>query len=257
MFACPSPEVEIRLVQTVYSQWHRFEVPEKQVIAGVCQDCPEFRALYDAERPKIASPEIHWYLKDDLPEESSAIMRVCQLHDMPRYEIYLRRLPENTSQAISVAHELLHCVFYKEGFPTTKDPARQLASLSTVLNNLLVHPLIVGRMQFYGFDLAEQHQRFVQSALKMLRQNPESYRDYLGELGFILGYAAHVLTWGTLYSRCELELMVEARYSEIARQSYELVNLVKMQGYDTPEKQRQLIREITRRYGLEEYVHHE
>ncbi len=51
--------------------------------------------------------------------------------------------------------------------------------------------------------------------------------------------------------------MVEAGYPEIARQSYELVNLVEMQGYDTPEKQRQLIRGITRRYGLEEYVHHE
>lgn len=241
----------------MYSQWHRFEVPEKQVIAGLCQNCPEFKALYNAERPRIAWQEIYWYLKDDLPEESSAIMRVCELHDMPRYEIYLRGLPENVSQAISVAHELLHCVFHKEGFPTTKDPERQLASLSTILNNLLVHPLIVARMRFYGFDLAEQHQRFVQAALKMLQQYPQGPQDYPEELGFILGYAAHILTWGTLYPRCEFELMVEARYPEIAHQGYELVNLVKRRGYDTPEKQRKLIEGITQRYRLEEYVHYE
>jgi hypothetical protein len=238
--------------QSALVPWPVF--PEDIVLAELVRRSKEFVAFYEAERRKIAG-EVHWARDVSLPVgidyRTSRLQTGAQV-------IRLRRIPAVLEDAVKIAHELEHLVLDTEGFPCTGALA-QHETLSSALNSMIHDPIVNSRLKLYGFDLQADHEREVQEALRQLASCPRSPGDRLGRMHWCFNYAGQILEWEIARGTADgaegrFQAWFDARYPDIAREGQQLLALVRNIGYDTPEKQTVLFREIIRKYELSEWV---
>jgi hypothetical protein len=70
----------------------------------------------------------------------------------------------------------------------------------------------------------------------------------------MVNYVGYLLDWefvGPSNIQSEFQVWFDTKYPDIAERGKKLLAMVKRTGYDTPERQAKLFREIIRRYKLE------
>ena len=237
--------------------WPTF--PEEQVVGGLLQSCPEFRAFYDAERGKVEDP-LYWVEDESLRQGID--FRVTRLGSESQMiqVIRLRRVFPRLSDAFKIAHEIEHLVLDQEGFPNTYPRVQDesVDYLSSALNSMVHDPIVNSRLRGYGLDPREDYEN----------EKAESRRQLSGEsaptarivrLHWIVNYVADILEWQVAYDSPSLDggefkRWFDERFSEIADQGRTLLALVVAKGYDTPDKQRNLFAEVIDTYRLERLI---
>lgn len=232
--------------------WPTFD--EEFVIAKLLQSSVEFAAYYEAERVRIPRL-IHWAKDTSLP--AGIDYRSTQLGPGV-YVVRLRRVPAVLSDAMKIAHELHHLVLWAEGFPVT-GATRENETLSSSLNSMVHDPLVNTALQEYGFDPLSDYQTELKETFRQLRRQPTAPDHHLGRMFWIFNYVGKVLDWKAISLHAGagadmFRLWFDKRYPALARDAHELLGLVEKIGYDTPEKQAQLFREIIRTYDLAGYI---
>jgi hypothetical protein len=138
-----------------------------------------FGNFYKNERGKIRK-SLYWVDNDissrelniSLPEGHLA--RAIKAID-GTWLIILKQSPLQGEDASIVAHELAHIVLDSEGFPfieTTLDYRGDpdFESLAFSLNNLLQDPLVIIKLQSYGFELYKEYYDECQEAISALKK---------------------------------------------------------------------------------------
>jgi len=227
---------------------------EELVVDGLLKSSKEFHEFYQAERAKIVEP-VYWARDSSLPEG------IDYRHTMlPTGEqvIRLRRVPAILEDAMKIAHELQHCVLDAEGFPTT-GAMPQFEDISATLNSMVHDPLVNARLQIYGFDLWYDYETELKETFRQLGAIPNPPSNHRGRMHWIFNYVGKILDWELACNKAdkgnnEFQLWFDARYPDIAKEAQNLLALVRDIGYDTPEKQTALFKEIIRRYDLGRYI---
>lgn len=141
-----------------------------------------------------------------------------------------------------------------EGFPSTGAEA-QFETISSSLNSMVHDPIVNSRLQTYGFNLWKDYETELKETLHQLRGFPNPPSNRLDRMHWIFNYVGKILDWELVCNNAdaadnEFQLWFDARYPHTAKEAQELLALVRDIGYDTPEKQTALFKEIIRRYDL-------
>lgn len=224
------------------------------MLGALLASSKKFLAFYQAERGKIGK-EVHWAQDSSLPVgidyRSTRLQTGMQV-------IRLRRVPAVASDAMKIAHELGHLLLDAEGFPAT-GAERQFETISSALNSMLHDPLVDSRLQIYGFDLWGEYQNELTETFRQLASSPAEPSGRVDRAHWAFNYAAKILDWELAshergVSSNEFQSWFDSRYPAIAQEGQRLLALVREVGYDSPEKQTALFKEIIRRYRLDRLV---
>ena len=227
---------------------------EKFVVAELLRSSKEFAAFYKSERSKITT-SVYWARDSSLPVGID--YRCTRLPDGTQV-IRLRRIPAVPEDAMRVAHELQHLVLDSEGFPCT-GAKPQYETISSSLNSMIHDPLVDARLLEYGFDLLKEYEAEVQEALNQLGDRPVSPSGHLERVHWMFNYVSKILDWRLLRDATgkdssEFQSWFDRRYPDIVEDARGLLALIDDIGYDTPERQVELLGRIVQRYGLEGIV---
>lgn len=227
------------------------EYPEKYVLKEILGQSETFIKYYEIERPKIRDT-VKWVEDKSLP--AGIDYRSTRL---PRGEevIRLRNVPATEKDSTKIAHELQHLVMDYEGFPCT-GARDEYETISSALNSI-VHDLIVNeRLMRYGFDLKEDFKREIEEDVRQLKKQKESPKDRIGRFHWACNYVSKVLDYNLIFRNesCnddEFFNFFRDKYPDIVEESSEMQRIIKEIGYDTPEKQYRMFREIISTYNLQ------
>lgn len=225
------------------------EFPETLVIGDLLRTSTEFKLFYRSNRHRIEKP-IHWVLDLTLPQ---GIKAMSSRWEKGEQLIHVRRIPAVIEDAFSIAHELQHFILDEIGFVVTSATDEyELPSYS--LNDIPLDPLVNSYLEIYGFDLRGECDKNLQEASRQLQTLPHSPPNRLVGLQWVFLYVELILECEVAYksgrSESEFESLFRRKYPELSKQAEELLKIVKTKGYDTPDKQKALLKEIIRRYGL-------
>ena len=233
--------------------WPTF--PEEFVIGELLKSSKEFSSFYQAERKKIVKP-VYWAKDISLPSGIRA--RSTRLETGEQF-IRLRRIPATLEDATTIAHELHHFVLDSEGFPTT-GARDKFETLSSALNSMVQDPLVDSKLQAYDLlDLGEKYEKEVEEDLRQLKKISKPPTAYHDIVLWTFNYVSKMLDLELARSKSykgknKFQPFFDKKYPLIARKAKKLLSLVKKIGYETPEKQTKLFKEIIQRYSLESIV---
>lgn len=226
-------------------------IPEQEAISNLLNESPNFRQLYESERRKISKP-IYWgedpTLKDGITGRSSRGQRGYKL-------MHLARAPAHISEAVDVAHELLHFVLDAEGFPLAISSSPELYNVATVLSSLPSDQLIDQRLIGFGFDVYEKYRLERASTIAQLANRPYPPSARLENLEWKIKYAGHVIDWEHFCKQHEavdeFQSMFDEKYPEVASAGKELVAIIRENDYETPGNMALLFKRTVLFLGLE------
>lgn len=226
----------------------RAEMSESDVLAQVIAGSPDFRAFYEAERPRICS-RLVWVQDWSLPV--GVDFRVTHFAGDTHY-IRLRRLPALSQDAPWIAHELIHVLMDEEGFPTLGTSMR-FESLAAALSSMVADLVVEKRLASFGFDVSAQHIRELAESLRQLEPIHSEPTGSLTRLLWAANYAGHLLAaqpFGEPAELSRLRQLISTRFPQVAARAEELIDRVRRVGFDTPEQQSRLFSDIIDIYGL-------
>lgn len=231
--------------------WPTF--PESFVIDELLKSSQVFQEFYRAERNKITQP-IYWAKDVSLPEGID--YRFSKL-TTGESVIRLRCVPALAQDACKIAHELEHVVIDKEGFPIVRPVTPEKENLSSAISSMIEDLLVNSRLQKYGFDLQDDYETEIEMTKRQLTRFTTSPTHRLDRIHWMVNYVSYLLDWeliNTGKGSNEFKDWFDTRYPDIANRGKKLLKMVKRIGYNTPEKQSNLYREIIRRYKLDGVV---
>jgi hypothetical protein len=237
--------------------WPTF--PEEQVVSGLLQSCPEFRAFYELERGKIQSP-LYWAKDISLRQGIDFRMSRAKSESRMIHVIRLRRVPPSTRDAFKIAHELEHVVLDGEGFPSTypKVPDTDVDYLSSALNSMVHDPIVNSRLRGYGLDPRKDYEN-EEAEWRHQLSGESAPTARIDRLRWMVYYVADILEWQVAYDSPDLdggesESWFDGHFPDIAAEGRELLARVAAEGYDTPGKQRTLFEGIIREYDIDRII---
>lgn len=233
------------------------EIPEAEAVRVLLDHSERFRSFYQEKRRQINLP-VRWAHDSTMPEgidfrttciEQNGLLvaQVIRLHHVPA------RIEDETK----IAHELGHILLNMEGFPSIGFVNSQCESLSSAINSMVHDPLVNSRLLPYGFDLLDDFDQEVREDIRQLSKWSRPPSDRLVVIQWMANYTGKVLDWELVRSHdgiSEFQEWFDRRYPDIARRATKLLRMVGRIGYDTPEKQNELFREVMRRYRLERFL---
>jgi len=232
--------------------------PEEEVLAKLLKSSKEFSAFYKEEREKFKEPLL-WAqditLAEGINGRATTITSSLNSSGPEVHVIRLRRIPARIEDSFLVAHELGHFLLIAEGYPLVGSVANE--RLSSLVTTLVHDPLVDARLKKYGFDLRPAYRAEVEESRRQLVKRPRSPTDRLTRIAFMLTHVGNLLHWELLGEddQCnEFKRWFEERYPDIASMGAKLLIRVKKVGYDTPEKQTLLFREIIYRHRIDKEV---
>ncbi len=215
---------------------------------------PSFNRFFSKEgRTLLQGKPIYWISTDTAPEsiELHDTENAHVVEDNSSVVIVLSRLPCGAGDAYVAAHELGHILLQREGFPFPRRVPGNV-SLAFSLYAMLQDPLINVRLYHYGFDAVAHYSANVHRSLDAL----EDADSPTGSLDRLLWYSniVGILLDGE-YSQAEsikrwFQNTMFRSYPDLVPGITDLYSLVRTVGFDTPEQQRKLLRQISRKYHL-------
>lgn len=230
---------------------------EEYAISEILRSSKAFSNFYMAERIQIAGT-INWVQDLSLPKGID--YRKTTYSSGKRF-IYLRRIPAPLEDAVSIAHELQHFILEDKGFPSVgcakRQYERQYKNLASALNSMVHDPLVDIQLQTYDFDLYEKYEKEISK--RNLQEYPKSPPEHIGRVLWAINYASNVVDWELVRAEgdkdvSELQSLYDERFPDIAEMGQELLALVRRIGYDTPEKEHELFKEVIQKYKLSGYL---
>lgn len=241
-----------KLSIATWPNFHWTCFPEEFVICELLRSSKEFLVFYQAERRKIVKP-IFWVQESSLPRGID--YRTTRLETGELF-IRLKRVPAIIEDAVSIAHELQHFILDTENFPLVGFENPQFETISSALSSMVHDPLVDSRLKIYGFDLWKKYQKEVRDTIRQFRGGKIYPKDDLARKIWIFNYVSKILDWELVCNMSrgsdnEYQLLFNNLYPDIAKEGQKLLKLVNNIGYDTPEKQTALFKEIIQIYNLE------
>ncbi|HWQ42295.1 MAG TPA: SEC-C domain-containing protein [Desulfosporosinus sp.] len=231
---------------------------ERYTLNTLLKKSKEFRAFYISERTKIVRPVI-WGVDPSL----SVNMRTGEVKDVLNL-IILKSSPIHLEDAFDAAHELRHLLLAQEGFPRASITDYGLrngfdTSFATILLNSVMDPLVNSGLVEFGFDLwgyfdkASQVQRHYRETLT---QPPLSNRQKYFEVSL---YIQKMLDWEIANRRSprphdDFLEWFNLTFPIITQEATEILNEIRLIGYDTPEKVRLILTRIIEQYNMSDII---
>jgi len=228
-------------------KWPTF--PEELVIGELLKSSKEFQEFYQSQRKNIAC-SFSWVKDSSLPEGIDFRRTILPTGECV---IRLRRVPAVIEDASKIAHELEHLVLDAEGFPAI-GATIQFESLASAINSMVADLLVNARLANFGFNLHEDYEREIVESKRQLEGIAVPPANRIDRMHWMANYVSKLLDWeliSTSNSKGEFQVWFDTKYPDIAERGKKLLAMVKRTGYDTPEKQAKLFREIIQRYNLE------
>jgi len=232
----------------------RDALPEQVVLRELMRLSGQFQAFYAAERGKIP-----WalYWAQDLSLKDSHPWQV-RVRPTGERVICLRGVPARVGDAFNITRALRHLILDAEGFPSTisKGPA---PFLSTALNDAIRAPVIDRGLTEYGFDLWCQYDVEAAVAMREMEQFPSAPTDRYYWLLWLFVYVGQRLAWefrNAVRPRAgnDLRMFFDSRYPKLGNEAQQMLHLIKMVGYTTPQEQMGLLVAVIKGYGLWDIV---
>jgi hypothetical protein len=206
-------------------------------------------------RELLQGKPIYWITNDAAPEsillDGSENGHVVE--DTSAIIIVLRRYPSRKEDAYIAAHELEHILLGKEGFPFPKKDHGNVP-LAFSLYAMIQDPLISLRLSRYGFKTAEHYAANIRSSLKDLAQEiaPTRPMDRLLWCCNIVGLLLDGEYSQAMVLKEKFRDTLFEKFPDLVPDITTLYSFVVQRGFDTPERQRRLLRELSRKYHLYE-----
>jgi hypothetical protein len=144
---------------------------------------------------------------------------------------------------ITLAHEVLHLVTEKQGFPVIYSNEQQLKvnlpgreTFAECFHSVLMHPVIWLRMNEWGFPVDEHIRVKARGQLKHLQSiidKSPSQSDFSEWRNWLMQYILARLEWG-IPERQEIYEMFESRHISIGRQGEKYIKRLEKFGYFDP-----------------------
>ena len=144
---------------------------------------------------------------------------------------------------MSLAHEVLHLVLEKEGYPVIYSDAQQLKqnlpgsdSIASNLHSVIIHPVIWLEMREWGFPVDEHICVKATGQLKDLQSKIDKYpsrSNFSAWCDWLLMYILARLEWGEP-ERQEIYEMFKNRHIPIGRQGEKYLKRLEKLGYFNP-----------------------
>lgn len=231
-------------------------VPEQFVIAEALEQSSALRAFYQLERTKIVE-DIYWVEDRSLPRgidfrrtslahrTTGAIVQV----------IRMRRVPAVGADAMFIAHEVQHFILDTMGYPSLSTSV-QFETLASTLASMLHDPIVDMTLRNYDFDLRAVYQAEVEESMCQLQTIPFAPTKPFERLRWMFNYTSKILDWEMLTDSTSgeenaFQTWFDARYPDIAGDTYDLLAFIHSIGYKQPLQQLHLLHAILQRYHLE------
>ncbi len=223
-----------------------------------------FRRFYKENRG-IIKPSIFWINNSNLEisrQLKNGYLACSHFKEDKEYCcIVLRQIPALLEDDYIIAHELGHFILDSEGFPTIgciDTPNNKIRTLSTCLCSMIQDPIIDRRLISYGFDMYKGHEREIKQLFKGIKKEPPP-DEPLHRLFWAAIYVDQILNWSIFDSVDKTPLIeftswFENKYSDIAKEGQDLLELIQSIGYDTPNKMNDLNEKIITTYNLGEHL---
>ena len=215
-----------------------------------------FRSFYQQEIDRLSLLNIQWALNPDSANHMQTLIT-------PEVNyVVVKKMPIPTKDAYGVAHELMHLILYKEGFPglfCTREGIQDAYNfeLASYVNNAILDQSVDKRLGSYGFDLWENY-------FKMSKDQKRTFQDLnpnqtapRKKLDFASLYILKALGWDVacqLSSRENNEFIewFEGLFPDISQEAQKLLVFIRKTGYDTPEQVSTILWHIIDKYGLQD-----
>ncbi|MFN8450921.1 MAG: hypothetical protein U0521_20665 [Anaerolineae bacterium] len=233
---------------------------EDFVIGDIFRLSKEFTAFYQSDRALIQGV-VYWARDVSLPPgidfRTTRWKREGQSGDITRM-VRLRRIPAIQKDAFKIAHELTHLILDDYGFPSLGARYRQFEDLASALSSAFLDPLVDTRLQRYGFSLSKDCRRESDDAFRQTRNSPPP-QNQLQRFHWIFNYFGFLLEWKLVKDQIDLTQGEFAQwfknaYPDIVSEAENLFTLAEHRGFDTPEKLRDILWNVTSSYGLHQVL---
>jgi len=229
----------------------RAPLSEEEILAPLLAANKSFQKFYESERPGIAT-KIQWEKDTSLPLGINfRVTRSCT----GEVRIRLRRFPPQPTDAVMVAHELVHLVIASRGFPFT-EAWQEFEYISSAINSMVHDPHVSGILLEYGLDPYPAFRQVISRAKRTLEKEAQSPTDRSKRLHWSVNCVSRVLVSRALGKSAEALAnrflsWFNARYPDLAPMNDKLLLLVEETGFDTPASMQELLAGIIREYRLE------
>jgi len=223
---------------------------EEEILAPLLAANKSFQKFYESERPGIGV-RIQWERDTSLPPGIDFhVTRSCT----GDARIRLRRFPPQPTDAVTVAHELVHLVLDSRGFPAIG--GQRFEKISSAINSMVHDPHVFRILLEYGLDPYPAFRQDIDRAKRTLERESQSPTGRFGQLLWSVNCVSQVLESRVLGKSAEALAnrflsWFNARYPDLAPMNDKLLLLVEETGFDTPASMRELLAGIIREYGLE------
>ncbi len=244
--------------------------PGELILEDLYKKSKEFRAFYDSEKDKL--PRNIFWLKADPAIASSLSYSIGQKGRFARsitkrktdHLLILDDIPPKVGDIFVVAHELMHCIVFSEGYPgvgVTKTegipPEHQRANavIAAKLTSMIHDILVDSRLINYGFDVSDLLKAKYSGHIVLYKGESEASLDRINTLLTLFEFVLANLQGKMILDEdktCYNHYRDSFKeiFPNITKEGDTLTDMIESIGYDTPEKMEVLLQEIMKKYRL-------
>ncbi len=227
---------------------------EDDVVKQLISSSPAFKDFYDTERESIG--KIYW-IKSNEDVESILGYRRGQRGKMYYLTgktglnklIVLDQIPPSLDDEFVVAHEMGHFLFLNKNFPgigphlpngIENDEKNKRMRLASSMSTMIHDPLCNSLLNKYGISYGNMYRDYILSVLENWRNVEEPAPNTYSAHTSVFEYVLSNLHDTTIISERDClekyNKFFESKFPNITEDGKFILDLIKINGYDTPEK---------------------
>ncbi|MGQ7277757.1 SEC-C domain-containing protein [Brevibacillus thermoruber] len=226
--------------------------PERFVVGIICRCSDGFKKYYDEQRHHIRE-NVLW--AEDKGLAFGIDQRVTKTYKFGKLDsivIRLRNVPAKVESATFIAHELHHLILDQRGFIGVAPVRIEFDYIASSLSSMLTDPIIQSELSTYGLDIKNDFIAECETSLRALSGLNEP-SDQINRMHWVFNYVSNILEWEVVcekhgYVENELVKYFDSMFPVIAEEGKQLYEQIKTYGFETPQKQKALIKDIVGRY---------
>ena len=230
------------------------KIDEQYILQDLLKESKIFKHFYMQERKKIKQ-DLHWCVDS---AHIASKMRSLAILDEEKdtscaYIILTQKAPISINDVFDAAHEIEHLVCYNQGYCAIEALVPDAIDISCKFANILNDPIVNTKLAKYGFDLWAYYDECCSAQKISFGSCRES--DPKDRIELICLYLQKALDWEVA---CGISPRADNHFLEwMAREfpdatltAKSILGLIRMSGYETPEKSEKVFNIIIQRLGL-------
>lgn len=175
-------------------------------------------------------------------------MRSLQLGD-DTYAILLKEIPVNKNDYFDLAHEIGHLVLSESGYPSCSIIGNDSKKgyLASVLNNVILDPIINRQLKQYGFDFRAHIEKSIKIQVPVVKSYQEEEKLHKYDRHFLKCLLIQkILDWNLLDDDIEnpFEEIYKQKYPTIYNEALEIIQYIKSLEWNTPQIASEILNKI-------------